>query len=164
MVPNRYFVMGSTYMDVPLDDDAFQKGFCWGLDEITVDQGPRIRLPAAVVRTLAQHKVKGLWLYPDPTGPGLIICPDPSREQYIKLAKRHLPSSMKPADAYRTFVCAGESVRFRNHGRISITTAFHQRLKVARGEQVVIIGTGLWYEVWRQEDWPANEERQTSPS
>lgn len=144
-------------MDLPFDDDALREGPYWGIDEVTVDQGPRIRLPASIVRTLGQHKVKGLWLYPDPTGPGLIICPDHSRERYIALVRRHLPSSMKPADAFRKFVCTGELVPFRNHGRISIATAFNHGLKVTRGEQVVIIGTGLWYELWRQEDWLATD-------
>jgi DNA-binding transcriptional regulator/RsmH inhibitor MraZ len=151
-------------MDLPLDNDNLPDGFYWGIHEVTVDEGPRIRLPAAIVRTLSEHRVRELWLYPDPAGPGLIICPDPSRAQYIKLAKRHLPSSMKPADAYRKFICTGERVELRDHGRLSLTTAFHPRLRVARGEQVVILGTGLWYEVWRQDDWLAKDPRPRTPS
>jgi DNA-binding transcriptional regulator/RsmH inhibitor MraZ len=150
-------------MELPFDDDIFRNGYCWGLDEITVDRGPRIRLPTAVVRTLAEHKVVKLWLYPDPTSPGLILCPDPSREQYIKLAKSHLPSSMKPADAYRNFICAGESVDFRKHGRLSITVTFNQRLTVAQGEQVVLLGTGLWYELRRRDDWLTQHETPSDP-
>lgn len=142
-------------MEFLLDDDAFRNGFCWGIHEITVDQGPRIRLPAAVVRTLTEHKVITVWLYPDPESSCLIICPDQSRQQYIKLAKSRLPSSMKSADAYRSFIWAGQPVALRGHGRLSITMVFNRRLTVAKGEQVILLGTGLWYELWRRDDWLA---------
>jgi hypothetical protein len=42
---------------LPLDDDILRDGFCWGLCEITVDRGPRIRLPKAVIKIMKQHKV-----------------------------------------------------------------------------------------------------------
>lgn len=143
-------------MSLLFNDDDTTGGFCWGVAEITVDQGPRIRLPAAIANTLTEHEVTNLWLYGDPTGPRLIICPGQFREKYIQLAKSHFPTSLETAEAYRIFICTGTNVPWRHHGRISITTLFNRKLKVASGERVVIIGTGLWYEVWRQEDWLTN--------
>jgi DNA-binding transcriptional regulator/RsmH inhibitor MraZ len=142
-------------MNFLFDDNSPTGGFCRGGGEITVDRGPRIRLPAAIVRTLTEHEITILWLYPDPTGPRLILCPDQFREEYIELAKRHFPPSMEVAEAYRIFICTGEPVACQNHGRISITTVFNQRWKVARGDRVVIIGVERWYELWRQDDWLA---------
>jgi DNA-binding transcriptional regulator/RsmH inhibitor MraZ len=140
-------------MPLPLDDNVVEDGFCWGLYEVTVDRGPRIRLPAGIIKVLESHKVKELWLYPDPTGRRLIICPEQNRPTYIAAAKQNLPDSMEPDEAYRKFICAGEAIPFRGHGRISIAVKFNRDFKAEAGQQVVIVGTGPWYELWRQDDW-----------
>lgn len=140
-------------MLLSLDDDIVRDGFCWGLYEITADKGPRIRLPATVIRVLQEHKVTQLCLFPDPTAPRLIICPEQNRRTYIKAVKQNLPASIESDEGYRKFICAGEAIPFRGHGRISIAAKFNREFKVVAGHQVVILGTGLWYELWRQDDW-----------
>ena len=140
-------------MFLPINDAIVTDGFCWGLYEATVDAGPRIRLPRAIIRILKQRKVEQLWLYPDPTGPRLIICPGQSRPAYMEAAQENLPKSLEPGEAYRKFICAGECIAFRDHGRVSITAQFNREFKAEAGEQVVIVGVGLWYELWRQDDW-----------
>jgi DNA-binding transcriptional regulator/RsmH inhibitor MraZ len=59
---------------------------------------------------------------------------------------------MKPVDAYRSLVCAGARRDVRKHGRLSITMTFNQRITVARGGQIVLLGSGLQYELWRRDD------------
>jgi len=139
-------------MLLPLNDRIFKNGFRWGEYEVTVDIGPRIRLPRPVVKVLKDQKVRRLWRYPDPTGPRVIICPEQSRLTYVKLAKQHLPASMESGEAYRKYICAGEVVLFRDHGRISITTVCNKHMVMIAGQPVVIVGTGLWYEVRKQDD------------
>jgi len=51
----------------PIDHNLVENGFCCGQYDVTVDDGPRIRLPRFVVRTLKQNKVAKLWRFTDPT-------------------------------------------------------------------------------------------------
>ena len=139
-------------MLLPLNDDIIKKGFCWGEYEVTVDTGPRIRLNRPIIRGFKGHKVKKIWRYLDPTGPRMIICPAQHREIYIKAAMQNFPSVMGVEEAYRKFICTGEPVLLKDHGRISITEIFNQHIKITSGQQVVILGVGLWYEVWKRND------------
>lgn len=138
---------------LPLDNESLTNGFCRSFYEVTIDKGPRIRLPAAIIKVLQEHKVTQLWLYSDPTGPRLIICPEQNRPIYVKLAKQNLPASMEFGEAYRHFICTAETIPFRDHGRISTAAKINREFKAEVGQQVVIVGTGLWYELWRQDDW-----------
>lgn len=70
----------------------------------------------------------------------MIICPDQNRLTYVKVAKQHLPTAMGSDEAYRTYICAGEVIPFRGHGRISIAAKFNREFKVVAGQQVVILG------------------------
>lgn len=133
--------------------DILEGGFCCQTREVTVDTGPRIRLPQAMVRTLQHNAVTELWIYPDPTGPRLILCPAQYRERYITVARANLPGTMSLEEAFRRFICTGEQVSLRHHGRISIAPRYPTDFTVAVGEQVVIVGTGRWYELWREDDW-----------
>ncbi len=146
------YVDGSKML-LPFDDKVLNKGFCWGVYESTVDVGPRIRLSRAIVKVLKRHKVSELWRYPDPTGRRIIICPSRSRLTYIKAAKQNLPSSMELEQAYRKFICSGEPIPFKEHGKVSITTGCNENLRITVGQQVVIVGVGFWYEVCRLDDW-----------
>jgi hypothetical protein len=58
---------------LPLNDDILKSGFCWSEYEVTVDVGPRIRLPRSIIKVLKDHGVNELWRFPDPTGPRMII-------------------------------------------------------------------------------------------
>jgi DNA-binding transcriptional regulator/RsmH inhibitor MraZ len=140
-------------MPLPLDDKSVEKGYCLGEYEVTVDVGPRIRLPRPILKVLKDHKVLEVWRYPDPTGQRMVICPAQNRLTYIKLAKQHLPESIEPDEANRRFICTGEPVNLSDHGQVSITLACNRNLNIVAGQQVVIIGVGHWYEVWRQDDW-----------
>ena len=151
--------MDRSSLPFPLNDNVIEAGFCWGEYEVTLDTGPRIRLPRSVVKVLKDHEVCRLWRYPDPTGPRIIICPEQSRLTYMKLAEQHLPASMESGEAYRKYICTGEVVLFRDHGRISITAVCNKHMDVVAGQQVVIVGTGLWYEVWKQDEWLGNSNR-----
>jgi DNA-binding transcriptional regulator/RsmH inhibitor MraZ len=136
-----------------VNDASLEGGFCWGEFEITVDTGPRIRLPRSVIQTLNSHKVKELWRFPDPTGPRMIICPGQKRQAYIEVAKQNFPTQLEAGEAYRRFICTGTQVILRDHGKVSITAACNRSLKVEAGEQVSLVGVGPWYELWRGDDW-----------
>jgi DNA-binding transcriptional regulator/RsmH inhibitor MraZ len=127
--------------------------------ETKVDVGPRIRLAKPVVDALHEHGDKTLWLYTDPTEPCLIVCPESSRKAYVELAVARLPGNMPFDEAYRRFICAGQPVPVRDHGKISIGRRAVPSFAAQPGEMVVILGVGLWYEVWRAEDWHDRGER-----
>lgn len=145
-------------MLLPLNGDIFESGFCWGEFEVTLDAGPRIRLPRAVIKVLKEHKVRQLWRFPDPTGPRMIICPGQNRQNYIEVAKQNFPASMEAGEAYRKFICTSKPVTLSDHGKVSITSVCNRHLKVTAGQRVVLVGVGPWYEVWRQDDWRASEK------
>lgn len=140
-------------MPLPLDDKSVEKGYCFGEYEVTVDVGPRIRLPRPMLKILKERKVQEVWRYPDPTGPRMVICPAQNRLTYIKLVKQHLPESIESDKANRRFICTGEPVILGEHGRVSITSTCKRNIHIEAGQEVVIIGVGLWYEVWRKDDW-----------
>ncbi len=140
-------------MSLPIDDNLFEDGDYVGEYEVTVDGGPRIRLPRAVIRLLKGRGVNKLWLFADPTGPRMIICPEPNRKTYIKMAKQSFPASMEATEAYRKYICTGRPMPLSNSGNLSITSAYNRSLKIMAGQRVVLVGVGPWYELWRQDDW-----------
>lgn len=136
-----------------LDDSIFKDGFYWGQYEVSVDTGPRVRLNKPIVDMLKKRKVRQLWEYPDPSGPRIILCPPHHQLTYIELAKQHLSQSPDFEKAVRKFIFAGTLVSIDNQGRILITRACRKHLKIEATDSMVIIGTGLWYELWREDDW-----------
>lgn len=142
-------------MLLPFDDNIIKKGFCCGVDEVSVDSGHRIRLTKSITKILTKHKVHKLWEYPDPSGPRMILCPPQHRSTYIELVTSNLPDSMDAEIADRKFIFAGQPVSFDAQGRILIIPVCRRYLKVKATDVVVIIGVGWWYEVWREKDWAA---------
>jgi len=142
-------------MALPVGEDL-SEGFCSGIYEVTVDVGPRIRLPRDIIKTLLNHQIETLWVYPDPTGPRLIVIPDSNRQAYMRIARENLPASLPSDRACREFLCAGRQIPVRNHGRISVASFHAEGFSSGVADTVVIIGTGLWYELWRQDDWFTN--------
>jgi DNA-binding transcriptional regulator/RsmH inhibitor MraZ len=142
-------------MSLPIDEKLFAEGYCVGEYEITVDVGPRVRLPRAVLRVLKEHKVRQLWRFPDPSGPRMILCPAQDRLTYIEVAKQNFPASMEAAEAYRKYICTGRPMPLSNSGNLSITSAYNRYLKITAGQRVVLVGVGLWYELWHEDDWAA---------
>jgi DNA-binding transcriptional regulator/RsmH inhibitor MraZ len=142
-------------MTLPIDNKPIEMGFCTGIYDVTVDVGPRIRLPRTVLRVLVDHDVKDVWIYPDPTGRRLIICPDPNRPDYVRAARRNLPKFLAAGRAEREFICSARNVVLADHGRLSVASFAPTGFHAAATDLLVIVGTGLWYEVWRQEDWSA---------
>lgn len=145
-------------MLLPLDDNIFKKGFCKGYYEVTIDHGPRIRLPVAIVSTFEEHKVKEILLFLDPSGHRLILCPDKYYDIYIRHAKKHFPATIEAGKAYRKFICSGESIPFRHHGKVSIKTKFNRNLNILQWKTVIIIGVGSWYEIWKEDDWESDND------
>jgi DNA-binding transcriptional regulator/RsmH inhibitor MraZ len=141
-------------LDAP-NDDIFGEGYCVGVYEVTVDQGPRIRLPRAIVKVLKDHDIEELWRFPDHSGPRLILCPDAQRDYYIERCKKELSTADDPAALYRKFLCPGMPVALKDHGRVSIVSAVRNHMQVVAGDVIVILGVGPWYELWRDEDWIA---------
>ncbi len=148
-------------MLLPIDDNSLENGFCCGEYDVTVDDGPHIRLARSIVATLKENKVAKLWRFQDPTGNRMIICPGLNRKAYLKLAKQHLPESMKTAEAERKFLCTGAPIVLRSHGKVPIPSSCRNRLRIAAGQQAVIVGVGAWYEVWRQDEWSNIKEEET---
>lgn len=89
-------IMGDL-MILPVNDNIFNKGFCKGHYLVTVDHGPRIRLPVATVHTFVKQEVEVIFLFLDPSGPRLILCPDKCCEIYIQHAKKTFLFLSKPA-------------------------------------------------------------------
>jgi len=143
---------------LPLNDDILKSGFFWREFEVTVDVGPRIRLPRFVIKILKDHKVKELWCFVDPTGPRMIICPSQNRQTYIKVAEQNFPALMEAEEAFRKFICTGKQVTLSNQGQVSIPSVCNRYLKIEAGQEIVLIGVGNWYELWRQDDWRASEK------
>jgi len=135
------------------NEDILREGFCVGVHYASVDRGYRIRLCKAIIEVMRQHKVQQLWEFPDPTGPRLILCPPQFRNAYVEIAKQNLSAALETEVAYRKFIYAGQPVSFGAQGRILIKQAFRGHLKVKATDDVVLFGTGGWYELWPEKDW-----------
>jgi len=136
-------------MNLPIDENLFEKGFCWGHFESTVDRGPRIRLNRAILRLFGKHKIKELWCYPGLQGPLLILCPPQYRLDYIKMVSEALHDEQ----ALRLFVSPGQPIPVKQHGKIPLPAGCTGNRKITEGRQVRLIGIGFWFEVWAQEEW-----------
>lgn len=134
-------------MFLPLDNESTKNEVCRGEYNLTVDNGPRLRLPKEIVKSLIEHKVKILWVYYDPSGPRLIFCPDKFRDTYLKIAEACFPENMDIQEAYRTYICTGKPWVIKNHGKISVGTFKLNEKKLERGNQVNLLGIGQWYEL-----------------
>ncbi len=139
-------------------DPKIQNGFCYGFHEITVDRGPRLRLPRAIIQELKQQKVNEIWRYPDPSGRRMILVPHKFRLSYVDTAGEYILEHFSDKEqAYRSYIYSGTSVDIKKHGKISIIASCNKKLQVEEGQRIVILGTGLWYEVWKQSDWLRKE-------
>ena len=140
-------------MLLPLDDNIIKKGFCCGVDEVSVDSAHRIRLTKSITTVLKEHKVQQLWEYPDLSGHRMNLCPPQHRSTYIKLVTSNFPDSMDFEIAHRKFICAGRPISIDAQGRILIIPVCRRYLIVKATDIVVVVGVGWWYEVWREKDW-----------
>lgn len=140
-------------MYLTCDTKNLENGFCRGVDSVSVDRGPRIRLKQRVIEILKKHKVKVLWEYPDPTGPRVILCPGQHRAAYLEVAQKHLPESMAVELACRKFILSGQRVTLDVQGRVSIIGICQEHFEVKATDVVYVVGAGLWYELWREKDW-----------
>lgn len=141
----------------PENNKDFEKGFCCGTYQISIDSGHRVRLKKSTVKLLLKHKVDQLWQYPDPTGPRVILCPSQFRSIYIELAKKHLPESMDPEIALRKFISSGEPICIDSQGRIPILSVCQEQFKVEGTDVVIIVGMAFWFEIWHEKDWQVND-------
>ena len=132
------------------------KNFCWGRFETTVDDASRIRLNKGIVTALKAQKVQQLWRFPNPTSTGLIICPPQNKLTYVRAAKANFPKEIDAEVAYRKYICPGEPAPFDEQGRLSLTAACLEHSKIKSGHQIMILGIGQWYELWRWDDWLRN--------
>ena len=135
-------------MTLPIDDNIFHKGFCRGEYEITVEQGPRIRLPREIVKVLIDHKIRIMLVYRDPTGTGLILCPNKFQGAYEKIAKANFPASLEFQEAYRKFICSVKEWPVKKHGKITVGKEY---VPIAQGQRLTILGAGCWYELSRKD-------------
>jgi DNA-binding transcriptional regulator/RsmH inhibitor MraZ len=134
-------------------DENISHGFCWGRYETAIDTESRIRLNKGIVLVLKEQKVTQLWRFPDPTGIRLILCPPENRLTYVKTAKENFPKSEKLEVAFRKYISPGEPATFDGQGRLILTSACIEHLKIDKNRQMLILGVGLWYEVWHYDRW-----------
>jgi DNA-binding transcriptional regulator/RsmH inhibitor MraZ len=140
-------------MVMPIGESKPDRCFCHHEYVVTVDGGPRLRLPRAIVRVLQKHGVTQLWSYMDPTGPRLILCPNEHKDEYEKLAQACFPAGMDSEYAYRRFICSSRRTEVSEQLRIGLTASYVKALRVKEHDTVVIVGIGPRYEIWRQDDW-----------
>ena len=145
-------------MFLTLNDNIFNKGFCKGHYLVTVDHGPRIRLPVATVHTFEEQEIELIFLFLDPSGPRLILCPDKCCEIYIQHAKRYFPVSVEIGKAYRKFICTMEPITLRKPYRIQVKAKFNEKIGIKAGDVVIIVGVGHWFEVWQKSDWEGGKD------
>ena len=137
----------------PIDNKTFDKGFCWGEHRATITDGDRLRLNKEIIEVLIKNKVNELWRFPDPTGSRFILCPPQHYTTYLKTAKDNLPRDMDQEKAYRKYIFSGKLARLNKYNRIRITKICLNEAQLTSGNQVVIYGVCLWWEVWRDDKW-----------
>jgi DNA-binding transcriptional regulator/RsmH inhibitor MraZ len=133
--------------------EAINNGFCWGSFESTIDEETRIRLNKGIRVVLTENDAQKLWRFPDPTHKGIVLCPDENRLKYIAVAMNSHKEDLDKEIAYRKFISSGEPTNFDKQGRIALTSACIEHSQFKSGDSVIILGTGLWYELWHLDEW-----------
>jgi len=147
-------------MLLPLDDKILKEGF-WKHYLVTVDHGPRIRLPTPMISTLEDEGIKQIVVFPDPYGRRLIICPDKFYDQYVKMVIGDGKISLRPDKAYRKFLCAAEPITMRKPCRIQLKVKFNEKLGIKAGDGVIIVRVSYWFEIWRKDDWESDNDNKS---
>lgn len=133
-------------MNLPLDDNVFETGFCWGQYEPKIDDEGRLRLPKKIVDTLTENCVTKLYRCPDPTGEWFVLCPVKYWKAFVEAARKRFADSPDAEDAFK-LLCSGLPADIDSQGRIRITKTCLDQAKLQAGQRVNMLGVGKWYEV-----------------
>lgn len=107
-------------MLLPIDDDIFEKGFCFGQYEPKLDDESRLHIPKEVVNSLREHGVTKLYRCPDPTAQRFILCPAENWKAFVEQVKKHFEGSDDSEQAYR-LLCSATAGNIDSQDRIRIT-------------------------------------------
>jgi len=120
-----------------------------GVDEATVSEDCRVRLPGPVVRLLHERRVGRLWLGIIPQAKALVLCPEDMWNRWVEGLQKQYPNLNTPG-GFRAFLSPSRLVTVDGKGRISIQGARRLReyagLEV--GQTVVIVGMLDHLELW----------------
>lgn len=139
----------------PTGKNKSETGFCWGQYATVLEGVSRIRIGRDIIRGFKEHKVDVLWLYISPSYPAIVLCPESCREAYIVETKTHFPPTMDPEIAYRKYIGTGRSARYDKQGRVYLPVFCLEHAGIKLEEEVIIIGVGMWYEIWAPKRWEA---------
>lgn len=137
--------MGSQML-LPLNDEIFEKGYCFGQYEPKIDDESRLRLPKEVFDTLKEHGVTKLYRCPDPTGKRFILCPTEQWKTFVKAVREQFEESPDAEQASR-LLCCSTATDIDGQGRIRITKTCLNRAGLGPDRRVNMLGVGKWYEV-----------------
>ena len=126
--------------------------------ERPVEEGGRIRLPAAVVRQQQGRGVTRVWVGKIPGKRALILCPEGAWSGWIDSMKRLLPVLRTP-DGVRTFLAASTRRAWDRKNRISIPSRLLRYARIEERESVVVLGMGDYFEIWAQSEYEEVTER-----
>ena len=122
-----------------------------GVNDATVSEGHRIRLPREVVRQLRGRRVGRLWLGIIPKAKALVLCPEDTWNRWVAGLQKQYPN-LNTSEGFRVFLSPSRLVTMDGKGRISIQGARRLReyagLKV--GQTVVIVGMYDHLELWAE--------------
>ncbi len=129
------------------------KEFCWGRFEVQLDESYRIRLNKAIVQNLKSQKVTQLWLYPGLTNKNIILCPPANQKAYRGKTENGISEDQNYDILFRKYIATGQLKSFDTQGRITLTQDCTECLSSKQQTSLVILGMGLWYEVWLFDNW-----------
>jgi DNA-binding transcriptional regulator/RsmH inhibitor MraZ len=122
-----------------------------GVDEATVSEDCRVRLPGPVVRQLRKRRIGRLWLGVIPRVKALVLCPEVTWNLWIEGLKERFPDLNTP-EGFRAFVSPSRLVKMDGKGRISIKSArrLWEYAGIEIGQTVVVVGMGDYFELWAE--------------
>lgn len=133
-----------------------QGGFCWTREYFTIGEPRRIYLPAVIRKELEENNVIKLWRFNAFGFKGIVLCPYQSKLLYEQRINNNLKDK-KDEELYRRdmrrYYYPDGWTHTDAQGRILLTEALIKHANIKYDNEMIIIGTGMWYEIWHVEDY-----------
>lgn len=127
-----------------------------GQTNLSIDAKGRIAIPARYRQSLLERSAGRLVVSADLFNPCLAIHPHDEWQKVMQTLLSQPQSDPVVAKIRRLVVGQAEDAELDKQGRIGLTPALRERIKL--GRSAVLVGQITKFELWTPEDWAAQEE------
>ena len=147
-----YSVIASTSAITP--NDHTQQIYQCDEFEFIVHDDKRATLPVEIYNIIKKNKSFKFNMYLYPGKPRIILCPIVNNQIYVQQAEKEISKQLKnKEDAERIYIHSVKQILIKPHRKIKFSHACSKGLNIQSALHLSIIGVGLWFEIWKKQDW-----------